>query len=62
MIGSSGTSTGSKIGFYGTTAVVRQTISLTSNNMSYTSVTASNYLYALNNLIGILKNKLGLIA
>lgn len=62
MIGSSGTSTGSKIGFYGTTAVVRQTLSLTSNNMSYTSVTASNYLYALNNLIGILKNKLGLIA
>ena len=61
IIGSSGTSTGSKLGFFGTTAVVRQTLSLTSNNMSYTSVTASNYLYALNNLIGILK-KHGLIA
>ena len=61
IIGSSGTSTGSKIGFFGTTAAVRQTISLTTNNQSYTSVTASNYLYALNNLIGILK-KHGLIA
>ena len=61
IIGSSGTASGSKLGFFGTTAVVRQTLSLTSNNMSYTSVTASNYLYALNNLIGILK-KHGLIA
>ena len=60
IIGSSGTSTGSKLGFFGTTAVVRQTLSLTSNNQSYTAVTASNYLYALNNLIGILK-KHGLI-
>ena len=60
IIGSSGTSTGSKLGFFGTTAVVRQTLSLTSNNMSYTSVTSANYLYALNNLIGILK-KHGLI-
>lgn len=57
-----GSATTSKIGFYGTTAIAKQTLSLTSNNMSYTSVTDANYLYALNNLIGILKNKLGLIA
>ena len=61
MIGSSGTASGSKLGFFGTTAVVRQSLSLSSNNMSYSSVTASNYLYALNNLIGILK-KHGLIS
>jgi hypothetical protein len=56
ICGSSGT-----LGFYGQTPIARQTLSLSSNNMSYTSVTANNYLYALNNLIGILKNKLGLI-
>ena len=62
MIGKSASSySGSKIGFYGTTPIVQQTLSLSSNNMSYTSVTASNYLYALNNLIGILK-KHGLIS
>lgn len=41
--------------------VAQQTIGLVSNNMGYSSVTASNYLYALNNLIGILKTKYGLI-
>ena len=51
----------SKIGFYGATPEVKQTISLSSDNMGYTSVTASNYLHAINNLIGILKNKYGLI-
>jgi phage minor structural protein len=52
---------GGKLGFFGTTPIARQTLSTSSNNMSYTTVTASNYLYALNNLIGILKNKYGLI-
>ncbi len=61
MLGSTGGSSGSKLGFFGTTAVTRQTLSLTSNTMNYSSVTASNYLYALNNLIGILY-KHGLIA
>lgn len=41
--------------------MVQQTISLASNNMGYSSVTSGNYLYALNNLIGILKIKYGLI-
>lgn len=54
-------STSSYIGFYGATPVVRQTLSLTSQNMGYTSITSSNYLTALNNLVGILKSKLGLI-
>lgn len=55
------TSTSAKLGFFGTTPIARQTLSLTSNNMGYTSVTESNHLYALNNLIGILKSKYGLI-
>lgn len=50
------------LGFFGASGATKQTLSLSSNNMSYTSVTANNYLYALNNLIGILKNKYGLIA
>ena len=57
-----GTTASSKLGFFGTTPIAKQTLSLSSNNMGYTSVTASNYLYALNNLIGILKSKYGLIA
>jgi hypothetical protein len=56
-----GTTSSSKLSFFGATAIARQTISLSSNDMGYTSVTASNYLYALNNIIGILKNKYGLI-
>ncbi len=57
-----GTTASSKLGFFGTAPIAKQTLSLSSNNMGYTSVTASNYLYALNNIIGILKNKYGLIA
>lgn len=56
-----GTTASSKLGFFGTAPIAKQTLSLSSNNMGYTSVTASNYLYALNNIIGILKNKYGLI-
>lgn len=54
-------STYAKLGFFGHTANVKQALSLTSTNMGYSSVTASNYLVALNNLIGILKEKHGLI-
>lgn len=62
QIGSNSSSTsGTKIGFYGTTPIVRQTLSTTSDNMGYTSATASNYLHIINNIAGILKNKLGLI-
>lgn len=57
--GTFGSSDG-KIGFYGTTAIARQTLSTTSNNMGYSSATSSNYLYVLNNVVGILK-KLGLV-
>lgn len=57
--GTFGSSDG-KIGFYGATAIARQTLSTTSNNMGYSSATASNYLYVLNNVVGILK-KLGLM-
>lgn len=56
-----GADPGDLISFFGTDPIGKQTINLSSNNMGYTSVTASNYLYALNNLIGILKNKYGLI-
>ncbi len=51
----------SKLGFFGATDVARQAISLTSNNMGYSSVTTNNYIYAINNVIGILK-KYGLIS
>lgn len=54
-------STTSKIGFFGATPQIKQTLSTTTVNMSYTSATASNYLTILNNLVGILKNKYGLI-
>ena len=57
-----GSTKSSKIGFFGTTPIIKQTLSTTSNNMSYSSATSSNYLYVLNNLVGILKNKYGLIA
>lgn len=57
--GTFGTSSG-KIGFFGATPIAVQTLSTTSNNMSYSSATASNYLYILNNVVGILK-KLGLM-
>lgn len=54
-----GTST-AKLSFFGGTATAKQTLSTTSNNMGYTSATASNYLYILNNIVGMLK-KYGLI-
>ena len=57
-----GSAKSSKLGFFGTTPIAKQTLSTSSNNMSYTSATSSNYLYVLNNLVGILKNKYGLIA
>ena len=57
-----GSTKSSKLGFFGTTPIAKQTLSTSSNNMSYTSATSSNYLYVLNNLVGILKNKYGLIA
>ena len=57
-----GSTKSSKLGFFGTTPIIKQTLSTTSNNMSYTSASSSNYLYVLNNLVGILKNKYGLIA
>lgn len=60
QIGANSLSTGTKIGFYGATPIVRQTLSTSSQNMGYTSATSSNYLTILNNVVGILK-KLGLI-
>ena len=57
-----GSSTSSKLGFFGTSPIAKQTLSTYSTNMSYSDATASNYLTILNNLIGILKNKYGLIA
>ena len=57
-----GSTKSSKLGFFGTTPIIKQTLSTSSNNMSYSSATSSNYLYVLNNLVGILKNKYGLIA
>ncbi len=57
-----GSTASSKLAFFAGTPIARQTLSTTSNNMSYTSATPSNYLYVLNNLVGILKNKYGLIA
>ena len=56
-----GSTASSKLAFFAGSPIARQTLSTTSNNMSYTSATASNYLYILNNLVGILKNKYGLI-
>lgn len=60
-IGSSGTSSGTKIGFFGATPITRLSLSTTTNNQNYTSATASNYLYILNNIAGMLI-KYGLIA
>lgn len=57
-----GSSSTSKLGFFGTSPIARQTLSTSSNNMNYSSATSSNYLTVLNNLVGILKNKYGLIA
>lgn len=55
-----GSSASSKIGFFAGTPVARQTLSSTTQNMGYSTATASNYLKILNNLVGILV-KYGLI-
>lgn len=49
-----------KIGFWGTDPIARCALSTSSQNMGYSSASASNYLTILNNLVGILK-KYGLI-
>ena len=49
-----------KIGFWGTGPIARCALSTSSQNMGYSSASASNYLTVLNNLVGILK-KYGLI-
>ena len=54
-------SSSAALGFFGQTANTRQTLSTTSQNMGYSGATASNYLTVLNNLVGILKEKYGLI-
>lgn len=54
-------SSSSKIGFFGTTPIARQTLSTSNTNMGYTAATASNYLVILNNLVGIFRYKYGLI-
>lgn len=56
-----GSSASSKIGFFAGSPIARQTLSSTSQNMGYSTATASNYLKILNNLVGIL-SKYGLIS
>ena len=55
-----GSSASSKIGFFAGSPIARQTLSPYSQNMGYSTATASNYLKILNNLVGIL-SKYGLI-
>ena len=55
-----GSSASSKIGFFAGSPIARQALSSTSQNMGYSTATASNYLKILNNLVGIL-SKYGLI-
>ena len=54
-----------QLAFFGATPIAKQTLSTSSNDTGYTTITSSNLnttgVYALNNLIGILKNKYGLI-
>lgn len=52
---------GGRLGFFGATPQVKQTLSLSYNNMGYSSVTETNMVTALNNLIGILRGRYGLI-
>ena len=52
---------GGRLGFFGATPQVKQTLSLSYNNMGYSSVTENNMVTALNNLIGILRGRYGLI-
>lgn len=60
VIAKIGSSASSKIGFFAGSPIARQTLSSTSQNMGYSTATASNYLKILNNLVGIL-SKYGLI-
>lgn len=60
VIAKIGSSNSSKIGFFAGTPIARQTLSSTTQNMSYSTATSSNYLKILNNLVGILV-KYGLI-
>ena len=55
-----GSSNSSRIGFFSTSPIARQTLSTYSQNMGYSAATSSNYLKILNNLVGILV-KYGLI-
>ena len=55
-----GSSNSSRIGFFSTSPIARQTLSTYSQNMGYSSASSSNYLKILNNLVGILV-KYGLI-
>ena len=52
---------GGRLGFFGATPQAKQTLSLSYNNMGYSSVTGNNMVTALNNLIGILRGRYGLI-
>jgi len=58
VIGGSGSD--AQIAFFGGGYISKQTLITTSNNMSYSAADSSNYLYIINNLVGILK-KYGLI-
>ena len=60
VIAKIGSAASSKIGFCAGSPIARQTLSSTSQNMGYSTATASNYLKILNNLVGIL-SKYGLI-
>ncbi len=55
-----GSSASSKLAFFAGSPIARQALSTTTQNMGYSSATASNYLKILNNLAGILV-KYGLI-
>lgn len=54
----------SKLGFFGTDPIAKITLSTSSNNQGFTTVTRNNYtttgVYVINNIVGILK-KYGLI-
>ena len=49
------------IGFWGATGTILQRLSTTSNNQGFSGANANNYLYVLNNVVGIL-DKLGLLS
>ena len=49
------------IGFWGATGTILQRLSTTSNNQGFSGANANNYLYVLNNVVGIL-DKIGLLS